>query len=90
MKLITSNKDLIVGIDYWVMEKRLHLNKARKPVMVTCKEQSGCKHLNGFWAQDDNSQALERWHIVGPITPIDMPWFPDYVDDLPDTLEFYN
>lgn len=62
--IITANSDLVVGSWYLCLDKRI----GGQVSLLECKEEEGKKYLGQrIWADADNSQALERWIVVGPI-----------------------
>lgn len=76
MKLIASNAELIPGRQYWCKSKThgdIELHR--------CYEEGDWKYLgrSRIWAMDDNNQALDRWHIVGPVPEVGPINFDDYL-----------
>lgn len=66
MMEITSNADLVPGNYYHCFEKGSGQHSIEQ-----CFDDGGStpKYIGRrFWAQDDHSQALARWRIIGPIS----------------------
>ena len=73
MKHIKTNAELIVGCWYWVREKE----KPNTISLLQCNSGGSpndpWKYIgtdgtqNRIWAEDNNSQALRRWDIIGPV-----------------------
>ena len=65
MKQILNNDDLIVGEHYWC---RLRSQGAQLWTIQRVGQISDRKFIGEHhWATSDNSQALEKFTIVGPI-----------------------
>lgn len=74
MKYITHFSQLEVGREYWLVHKQLPCSLTTK--ISECKQEGGLFYFeNRIWAFHDNNQAMERWHIFGPL-PVRHP--PDF------------
>jgi len=94
MQKILKNEDLITGEWYWCIGKELYHDFSIYEV-ISPNEDS--KYLaERIWAMDNNSQALEKWDIYGPIPrpckigPIPKPYLEVQIIDMKQDKFFWT
>lgn len=70
MKKIETNDELEIGKYYICKSKIIYQNGERSDVIypLKCDKISGRKYIGDkLWAMEENSQALEKYNIYGPL-----------------------